>query len=313
LQQVVDAYHPGTETREGQDMSLAITERTFGAERRFVKRAMQMPLLSAERERDLARAWRQDRDEAALHELISAYMRMVIAVAGRFRHYGLSASDLVQEGNIGLLQAAERFDPDREVRFSTYASWWVRASIQDFILRNWSIVRTGTTAAQKTLFFNLRRLRSRIAAGSDGPLGLDARRRVARELGVQEWEVEHMDLRLSGGDQSLNRPMGEEGEGEWLDILADDGPTPEQAVLEMRDGVTRARWLEAALEGLTPRERMIIQERRLTDSRVTLESLGEVLGISKERVRQIEQQAMRKIRVEIERSAGLESGQALEF
>ncbi len=294
-------------------MSATANDLSLNADRRFIRKAMHAPLLSAEREQALALAWRRDGDEAALHELITAYTRLVIAVAGRYRHYGLALSDLVQEGVVGLMQAAERFDPEREVRFSTYAGWWVRAAIQDFILRNWSIVRTGTTAAQKTLFFNLRRLRSQIGEVQDGPMPPDGRRRVAEHLGIREADVERMDLRLSGADQSLNRPIGEDGENEWQDVLADDRATPEQTVLEMRDAVTRARWLEAALEGLTPRERMIIAERRLAEEGVTLESLGQVLGISKERVRQIEQNAMNKLRAEIGRQAGLAPDERLEF
>ncbi|MEQ8349029.1 MAG: RNA polymerase factor sigma-32 [Sneathiellaceae bacterium] len=294
-------------------MSAVAHHQSHDADRRFIRRAMHAPLLSAERERMLAGAWRREGDEAALHELINAYTRLVVAVAGRYRHYGLPLSDLVQEGVVGLMQAAGRFDPEREVRFSTYAGWWVRAGIQDFILRNWSIVRTGTTAAQKTLFFNLRRLRAQIGDTVDGPLGPDGRRRIAQGLGIREVDVERMDLRLSGADQSLNRPIGEAGEHEWQDVLADERATPEQAVLEMRDARTRARWLESALQGLTPRERMIIAERRLAEDGVTLESLGQVLGISKERVRQIEHQALTKMRVQIARDAGLEPGQPMEF
>lgn len=294
-------------------MSAVASHHSQNADRRFIRKAMHASLLSAERERMLAEAWRRDGDEAALHELINAYTRLVVALAGRYRHYGLPVSDLVQEGLVGLMQAAGRFEPAREVRFSTYASWWVRAAVQDFILRNWSIVRTGTTAAQKTLFFNLRRLRAQIGHSSDGPLAPEGRQRIARELDIREADVERMDLRLSGADQSLNRPLGEEGDHDWQDMLPDERATPEQTVLEMRDSVTRAGWLAAALQGLTPRERMIVARRRLAEDGVTLESLGQVLGISKERVRQIEHQALTKMRAQIEQDAGLAPGQRMEF
>ncbi len=174
----------------------------------FIKASMELPLLARDEEFELARRWREDGDEAALHRLVRAYMRLVVSTASRFRNYGLPMGDLVQEGNVGLMQAAARFEPEREVRFSTYAGWWIRSAIQDFILRNWSIVRTGTTSAQKTLFFNLRRLRARIADASSGTLGVEGRRLIARELNVGEAEVEAMEMRLSGGDQSLNAPIG---------------------------------------------------------------------------------------------------------
>jgi RNA polymerase sigma-32 factor len=219
----------------------------------------------------------------------------VISTATRFRNYGLPMGDLVQEGAVGLMQAAARFEPDREVRFSTYAAWWIRSAMQDYILRNWSVVRTGTTAAQKALFFNLRRLRAKI---EDGGGALDDRGRalIAAELSVSLADVEAMEIRLSASDQSLNAPIGAEGEDQWQDFLADQRPTPEESVTLARDGRTRSLWLAQALEELSAREQTIIKERRLRDDARTLEELGHRLGISKERVRQIEHRALEKLR-----------------
>ncbi len=277
-------------------MSSIETVDSQNASRRFVKKAMSAPLLGQEEELALARAWREDGDETALHKLTTAYMRLVISMAARFRNYGLPMADLVQEGNVGLMQAAARFEPEREVRFSTYATWWIRSSIQDFVLRNWSIVRTGTTSAQKSLFFNLRRLRALINDVGDGSMTPENRDYVAKQLRVQKGEVEAMASRLSASDRSLNAPMTEDGEAEWLDFLADERPAPEEAVMDRRDTATRSEWLNQALTRLNPRELFIVRERRLTDEPRTLETLGKQLGISKERVRQIEHQALKKLK-----------------
>jgi RNA polymerase sigma-32 factor len=285
-------------------MALTETADLQRGARQFVKTAMKMPMLEATHEHNLARAWREQGDERALHELTSAYMRLVIAMAARFRNYGLPMSDLVQEGNVGLMQAAARFEPEREVRFSTYASWWIRSSIQDFILRNWSIVRTGTTAAQKSLFFNLRRLRALINDTGDGTMTEANKTSVATTLGVGVREVEAMASRLSTPDRSLNAVVGEGGEAEWQDFLPDDRPLPDEEVMDRRDGARRTAWLQAALEALNPRELMIIRERRLQEDGVTLEHLGDRLGISKERVRQIEHNALRKLREALVREVG---------
>jgi RNA polymerase sigma-32 factor len=272
--------------------------------RRFVKEAMKAPLLEQAHELDLARRWRDEGSEKALHELTTCYMRLVVSVAARFRNYGLPMSDLVQEGNVGLMQAAARFEPEREVRFSTYASWWIRSQIQDYILRNWSIVRTGTTAAQKSLFFNLRRLRALISDTGDGVMTAENRALVAQKLGVDESDVEHMAGRLSAADRSLNAPMAEAGEAEWQDMLADERAQPEELVMESHDGAVRAEWVRKALKTLSPRELVIITERRLQDEGVTLESLGKRLGISKERVRQIEHHALKKLRAALVKDVG---------
>ena len=284
---------------------MAATDTTAtGADRRFVKRAMSAPLLERERELDLARRWREEQDEDALHELCTAYMRLVVAIAARFRTYGLPMSDLVQEGNVGLMLAAARFEPERELRFSTYATWWIRSCVQDYILRNWSIVRTGTTAAQKSLFFNLRRLRALLRDPSDGGLSPESRAYVATTLRVDEEEVDKMASRLSAADRSLNAPVGEAGDSEWQDLLPDDSMLPEEEAMLERDRQTRHMWLAQALGDLTEREMIIIRERRLVEECVTLETLGRKLGVSKERVRQIEHQALRKLRSALTRIVG---------
>lgn len=269
----------------------------------YIRNAMNEPLLEKDYELALARRWRDKQDEAALHELVKSYTRLVVSVASRFRNYGLPMGDLIQEGNVGLMQAASRFDPERDVRFSTYATWWIRSCIQDYILRNWSIVRTGTTAAQKSLFFNLRRLRSRIENKNEQEgLNDDDRAEIAEELNVKISDVETMEGRLSGSDQSLNARISEDGEDEWQSMLSDDGPTPEESALHVMDSKTRSAWLNKALSSLTDREQTIIRQRHLGQDVVTLEALGHELGVSKERVRQLEARAMEKLKTSIEDS-----------
>lgn len=274
------------------------------SDRQFVRTAMKVALLEPAHEASLARRWREQNDEVALHELTTAYMRLVIAMASKFRHYGLPMADLVSEGNVGLMQAAARFEPEREVRFSTYASWWIRSSIQDYVLRNWSIVRTGTTSAQKSLFFNLRRLRARIADTGDGIMSVENREWVANHLGVPVRDVETMASRLSGSDRSLNAPLSIDGDGEWQDMIADEAAIPEQLVMAEHDTAKRRKWIAEALKMLNPREMHIISKRRLAEESMTLEALGEELGVSKERVRQIEHQALGKLRKALERIVG---------
>ncbi len=271
---------------------------------RFIRASMKQPLLTREREMHLARLWRENEDEDALHELVSSYTRLVISMAGKFRNYGLPMGDLVQEGNIGLMQAAARFEPERDVRFSTYASWWIRSAMQDYVLRNWSIVRTGTTAAQKSLFFNLRRLRAKIADASATQLSPEQRDQIAEELRVNTTDVESMESRLSASDQSLNARVGEDGEEEWIGFLKDDGPSPEEVVIGLKDAESRSRWLREAIGELSEREQTIIRRRRMVDDGATLEELGKVLGVSKERVRQLEHRALQKLKVSIAKRVG---------
>jgi RNA polymerase sigma-32 factor len=268
-----------------------------GISRDLLNAATTAPFLERDEERLLAVAWRERKDQEALHRLTGAHMRLVIALAARFRHYGLAAADLVQEGHIGLLEAAARFEPEREVRFSTYATWWIRAAIQDYVLRNWSIVRGGTSSAQKALFFNLRRLRARLAQG-ENERSPDALQTIADALKVPRADVELMDSRLGGGDASLNAQMlsDDSSATERMDFLVDESPLPDELVEETLDRDRRARWLTDALAVLNERELRIVRERRLSESLVTLEALGEQLGISKERVRQIENRALGKLR-----------------
>lgn len=266
----------------------------------YIKAAMSQPLLERSNEFALAERWRTHNDSKALHELIRSYTRLVISLAGRFRNYGLPSGDLIQEGNVGLMQAAARFEPDRDVRFSTYATWWIRSAMQDYVLRNWSIVRTGTTAAQKSLFFNMRRLRAKIEHSGEA-MSDEGRQWIADQLKVAVHEVKEMEIRFAAADQSLNAPLRDASDDEWQDFMPDGAPNPEDVVIGLRDAQTRSKWLAEAIGDLSPREQQIIRQRRLEDEGVTLEYLGRELGISKERVRQLEQRAMNKLRVSIMR------------
>jgi RNA polymerase sigma-32 factor len=261
----------------------------------YIKTAMRQPMLERDDEFSLAKRWREDGDEKALHALVASYTRLVVSVASRFRNYGLPSGDLIQEGNVGLMQAAARFEPGREVRFSTYATWWIRSAMQDYILRNWSIVRTGTTAAQKSLFFNLRRLRAKIEENGQ-PMSDTGRQWIADQLNVALSEVKEMEGRFAGADQSLNAPIKLASDDELQDFLPDAAPNPEDVVIGLRDAATRSKWLAEAIGDLSPREQTIIRQRRLLDEAVTLEHLGKELGVSKERVRQLEQRALNKLR-----------------
>ena len=270
-----------------------------GVRRRFVRAAMEAPFLERQEEHDLAVQWKDQKDEQALHRLAAAHMRLVIAIAARFRHYGLPMPDLIQEGHVGLLEAAARFEPEREVRFSTYATWWIRAAIQDHILRNWSIVRGGTSSAQKALFFNLRRLRARLSRTGEAMMPGALHTKIAEAVGVSVKDVAVMDSRLSGPDMSLNAPMVDSdpnSSSERMDFLVDTQPLPDETVGDSIDGERRVRWLRSALTVLNERELKIVRARRLAENAVTLEALGERLGISKERVRQIENRALEKLR-----------------
>jgi RNA polymerase sigma-32 factor len=270
-----------------------------GVRRSFVRAAMDAPFLSREEEHALAVRWRDKQDKVALHRLTTAHMRLVIAIAARFRNYGLPVSDLIQEGHVGLLEAAARFEPDREVRFSTYATWWIRASIQDFVLRNWSIVRGGTSSAQKALFFNLRRLRMRILQRADGDPNVDVHAEIAAAVGVQKSDVMSMEARLSAPDMSLNAPVSDDDSSDSanrLDFFADDKPLQDEVVGDSIDSERRYDWLQSALTVLSERELRILRERRLSEDGETLEALGTKLGISKERVRQIENRALEKLK-----------------
>ena len=283
-----------------------------GIRRQFVRAAMDAPFLEREEERRLAEQWKDRQDQEALHRLTSAHMRLVIALASRFRHYGLPMADLIQEGHVGLLEAAARFEPERDVRFSTYATWWIRASIQDYILRNWSIVRGGTSSAQKALFFNLRRLRARLTRAGEDRMSEEVYSEIAEAIGVSLKDVATMDARLSGPDTSLNAPVSDADGGvaaERMEFLVDDGPLQDETVGGAIDAERRVGWLQGALAVLNERELRILKARRLDEEQATLEALGDRLGISKERVRQIESRAMEKLKkVLIERHPEMSAG-----
>ncbi|WP_146586377.1 RNA polymerase factor sigma-32 [Puniceibacterium confluentis] len=269
------------------------------------RRAMKAELLDAETELRLAYAWRDQRDEAALHRLITAYMRLAISMASKFRRYGAPMNDLIQEAGLGLMKAADKFDPDRGVRFSTYAVWWIKASIQDYVMRNWSMVRTGSTSSQKSLFFNMRRVQARLereaAAAGEALDRHQLRQMISTEIGVPLHDVEMMEGRLSGSDYSLNATQSAEDEGrEWIDALQDDGAQAAEIVEISHDTAQLREWLLKAMNSLNARERFIVRERKLRDESRTLESLGTELGLSKERVRQLEAAAFVKMRRTLE-------------
>jgi RNA polymerase sigma-32 factor len=279
-----------------------------GGLRAVTKRAMGAEMLDAETELALARAWRNHGDERALHRLVNAYMRLAIAMAAKYRRYGAPMPDLIQEAGVGLMKAAEKFDPDRGVRFSTYAVWWIKASIQDYVMRNWSMVRTGSTSSQKALFFNLRRVRAKLerAAGASGAVldGHRLRQMIAEEVGVPLRDVEMMDARLAGADFSLNAQQAGEDGREWVEALEDEAPHAAETVAHSSDLERVRGWLKEALQTLNERECMIIVERKLRDEPRTLESLGQELGLSKERIRQLEAQALVKLRKRLESTTG---------
>ncbi|QFR33803.1 RNA polymerase factor sigma-32 [Ancylobacter sp. TS-1] len=283
-----------------------------GRSTQLARAARTAPLLDRTQEYELALRWSREGDEKALHALIHAHMRLAIAIARRFRNYGLPMSDLVQEGHVGLMEAASRFETAREVRFSTYATWWIRAAVQDYVLRNWSIVRGGTSSGQKALFFNLRRLRARLErAAADAPTSREEMHRViGARLGVSPVEVARMDARLGVPDLSLNAPLAfdeEDGAGR-MDLLVADDPLPDEQAVREIDGERRRRWLLGALRGLNEREFRIIKARRLDEESETLETIGARLGISKERVRQIESRAIEKLRIALTRSPDVPMG-----
>ena len=271
------------------------------------RRAMAAEFLDADTELTLAYAWRDNRDEEALHRLIRAYMRLAISMASKYRRYGAPMNDLIQEAGLGLMKAADKFDPDRGVRFSTYAVWWIKAGIQDYVMRNWSMVRTGSTSSQKSLFFNMRRVQARIereaAARGETLDGYQLREMIAHEVGVPLRDVEMMQGRLSGSDLSLNATQSAEDEGRtWIDTIEDDGPRGDELVEQSHDFAALKTWLGDAMQALSDRERFILTERKLRDEPRTLESLGDELRLSKERVRQIEAAGLTKMRKWLERN-----------
>jgi len=271
---------------------------------RYLSEIRKFPMLAKDQEFMLAKAWREHQDPAAAHQLVTSHLRLVAKIAMGYRGYGLPIGEVISEGNVGLMQAVKKFEPDKGFRLATYAMWWIRASIQEYILRSWSLVKMGTTAAQKKLFFNLRKAKSEISALEEGDMRPDQVHQIATRLGVLDEEVVSMNRRLSGPDASLNAPLRSDSESEWQDWLADDvTPSQESVVAESEERSIRMGLLEEAMTELTDRERHILTERRLKDEPTTLETLAGEYGVSRERVRQIEVRAFEKLQKSMKSAA----------
>lgn len=273
---------------------------------RYLQQIRQFPMLEADEEYTLAKSWKEQGDREAAHKLVTSHLRLVAKIAMGYRGYGLPLSELISEGNVGMMQAVKKFDPDRGFRLATYAMWWIKASIQEYVLHSWSLVKIGTTVAQKKLFFNLKRLKGDLKAIDDGDLHPDDVREIATQLDVSEQEVINMNRRLAGHDHSLNAPMRMDGEesGEWQDILVDENQKSQEYVIAKDDEDTkRLALLNEALNTLNDRERAIFEERRLLDDPKTLDELSQKYDISRERIRQIENRALEKITLIIEKRA----------
>lgn len=273
---------------------------------RYLAEIKKFPILSPEEEYMLAKRWREHGDTDAAAKLVNSHLRLVAKIAMGYRGYGLPVSDLISEGNVGLMQGVKKFEPDRGFRLATYAMWWIRASIQEFILRAWSLVKMGTTANQKKLFFNLRRMKNQINAFDEGDLKPQDVQKIATDLGVSEEEVVSMNRRMAmGGDTSLNAPLKDsEGESQWQDFLVDSGPLQDEAIADDQESRVRHDLLVTALDTLNDREKHILMERRLADEPKTLEELSQVYGVSRERIRQIEVRAFEKLQSALLRLAG---------
>ncbi|MBW8269491.1 RNA polymerase sigma factor RpoH [Caldovatus aquaticus] len=262
---------------------------------RYLQEIRKFPMLTPEEEYALAKRWKEHGDVEAAHKLVTSHLRLVAKIAMGYRGYGLPLGELISEGNVGMMQAVKRFDPDRGFRLATYAMWWIRAAIQEYILHSWSLVKMGTTAAQKKLFFNLRRLKGQMSALEEGDLKPEQVAKIAKMLQVPEQDVVSMNRRLASPDHSLNAPVRTDGEGEWQDWLVDESESQETEIAEREDMSNRRRLLNEALKTLNDRERHILIERRLKDEPTTLEELSQQYGISRERVRQIEVRAFEKL------------------
>jgi RNA polymerase sigma-32 factor len=268
---------------------------------RYLDEIRKFPMLEPSEEFMLAKRWREHGDSEAAHKLVTSHLRLVAKIAMGYRGYGLPISEVVSEGNVGLMQAVKRFEPDKGFRLATYAMWWIKAAIQEYILRSWSLVKMGTTANQKKLFFNLRKAKGRISALEEGDLRPDQVKQIATKLGVTEQDVVEMNRRL-GGDVSLNTPLREEGEGEWQDWLVDDSASQESILVAEEEGQNRLAALRQALDVLNPRERRIFEARRLAEDPITLEELSTEFGVSRERVRQIEVRAFEKVQEAVKKN-----------
>ena len=271
---------------------------------RYLTEIRKFPMLTKDEEFMLASKWREHEDTEAAHRLVTSHLRLVAKIAMGYRGYGLPIGEVISEGNVGLMQAVKKFEPERGFRLATYAMWWIRASIQEYILRSWSLVKMGTTAAQKKLFFNLRKAKSQISALEEGDLTHEHVAQIATKLGVTEDEVVSMNRRLSGPDSSLNSPLRSDSESEWQDWLVDDqAPNQENVLAESEEHTVRMSLLDEAMKGLSERERHILTQRRLVDSPTTLEELASEYGVSRERVRQIEVRAFEKLQKSMKAAA----------
>lgn len=269
---------------------------------RYLQEIRQFPMLQPDEEFMLAKRWKEHGDREAAHKLVTSHLRLVAKIAMGYRGYGLPISEVVSEGNVGLMQAVKRFEPDKGFRLATYAMWWIKASIQEFILRSWSLVKMGTTASQKKLFFNLRKVKGQIQALEEGDLRPDQVKEISRRLGVPEEDVVSMNRRLSG-DASLNAPVRAESEGEWQDWLVDDADTQEDILVENEEKRLRLDLLTEAMEKLTDRERRVFEARRMQEEPATLEDLSQEFGVSRERIRQIEVRAFEKVQKAVKNAA----------
>jgi RNA polymerase sigma-32 factor len=270
---------------------------------RYLAEIRQFPMLEQSEEFMLAKRWQEHQDTEAAHKMVTSHLRLVAKIAMGYRGYGLPMSEVISEGNVGLMQAVKRFDPDKGFRLATYAMWWIRAAIQEYILHSWSLVKIGTTAAQKKLFFNLRRVKGQLKALEEGDLRPETVKEIATRLDVPESDVVDMNRRLAAPDHSLNAPVRMDGEGEWQDWLVDEGDSQESMLAESQEFGRRQKLLNRALQLLNPRERRILSERRLKDEPTTLEDLSKEFGISRERVRQIEVRAFDKVQRAIRNAA----------
>jgi RNA polymerase sigma-32 factor len=269
----------------------------------YLREIRKFPMLEPEQEFQLAKSWREDGDVDAAHELVTSHLRLVAKIAMGYRGYGLPLAELISEGNVGLMQAVKRFDPDKGFRLATYAMWWIRAAIQEYILHSWSLVKMGTTASQKKLFFNLRRLKGQLQAIDDGDMAPETVTEIATRLSVPEQDVVSMNRRMSSPDHSLNAPLQQDGDGEWQDWLVDESDNQEDILGDKEELETRRGMLSEAMETLNDRERHILVERRLSDNPKTLEDLSQEYDISRERVRQIEVRAFEKLQKAVRNAA----------
>jgi len=278
-----------------------MTNNTVDYDKKFLNFSMRQALLSKDDEINFIKDWQLSKNQKSLNKIVSAHLRLVISIANKFRNYGLPINELVQEGNVGLMQAVDKFDLDRDVRFSTYSSWWIKAAMQTFILKNWSIVRIGTTAAQKSLFFKLKTIMTKIEKDNDSSFNDYHQQKLAEDIGVKFKDIEDMKGRLSGSDQSLNATFSENSELELQDLLVDQRASPEQNVILTKDTKTISNLINEALSKLPDREKKIIGARQLSENTVTLQELGKDLGISKERVRQLENRALNKLKLSLQK------------